>query len=394
MCARFRLKDDAASGDAADSRMTQPMARVLLLGIDGCPLHLFSPVVMPRIWALGDRTEGRTDDGRTADGRSPLPSSTYPCFSSILTGCHPARHGVRSTSSRPGAVPGWAGQPRVMVPTLFDACRAAGLRSAAIQGDHLLLAVLRTEAASITWPPGGAIPPGTPLDDHAYPTNAAVRPHLLAAVADPSVQFLFGQINEGDTLGHDLGPDHPATRECYAAADALVGEVLEAARSWWEQTLVIVVSDHGMEPRTDHPPIDLLADAAVGSVAAEVLVDGGAALVRLRDGVPPAQAGAALKAVTGVGGWGPTTDGVLIAEAKPGWIFGNAKLPAKGFHGGPATARTFAVVGGGHPSVPAIARAISGQPVQHVHWAPTIARVLGLRMPDLDGRVLLSEITA
>lgn len=366
--------------------MTPSPTRVLLLGIDGCPIHLFSPVVTPRIWVLGGRTKGRT-----ADGRAPLPSSTYPCFSSILTGCHPARHGVRATSSRPGAVPGWAGQPRVMVPTLFDGCRATGLRCAAIQGDHLLLAVLRTEAASITWPSGGTIPDGTPLDDHAYPTNAALRPHLLAAAADPTVQFLFGQINEGDTLGHDLGPDHPSTRDCYAAADALVGEVVEATKPWWYETLVIVVSDHGMEPRTDHPPINLLAHPAVREVAEEVLVDGGAALVRLREGVEPGRAGAVLAGVPGVGGRSSADAGVSIAEAKPGWIFSNHKLPAKGFHGGPATARTFAVVGGGHPAVPAIARAISGQPVQHADWAPTIAHVLGLRLPDVDGRNLLME---
>src|SRR5439155_898974 len=30
----------------------RPVTRVLLLGIDGCPIHLFSRDVMPRIWAL------------------------------------------------------------------------------------------------------------------------------------------------------------------------------------------------------------------------------------------------------------------------------------------------------------------------------------------------------
>lgn len=360
------------------------MTRVLLLGIDGCPIHLFSRDVMPRIWALSDA------GGRSADGRAPLPSSTYPCFSSILTGCHPARHGVRTTASRPGAVPGWAGQPRVVVPTLFDVCCAAGVGSAAIQGDHLLLSVLRTEAAGVTWPPGGVVPPETPLDAHNYPTNEAVRPSLLAAAADPAVRFLFGQINEGDTLGHDLGPDHPQTRVCYAGADTLVGAVLDAAAPSWTETVVIIVSDHGMEPRTDHPPIDLMAYPGVSEVAMDMLVDGGAALIRLRDGTAPTRAGTALGAVPGVGGWSSAGHGVLIAEAQPGWIFHDRKLPAKGFHGGPSTARTFAVVGGGHPAVSAIARAIAAQPPQHPDWAPTIAHLLGLAMPGVGGRDLLA----
>src|SRR5439155_784729 len=190
----------------------RPVTRVLLLGIDGCPIHLFSRDVMPRIWALSDA------GGRSADGRAPLPSSTYPCFSSILTGCHPARHGVRTTASRPGAVPGWAGQPRVVVPTLFDVC--------------------------------------------------------------------------------------------HAGADTLVGAVLDAAAPSWTETVVIIVSDHGMEPRTDHPPIDLMAYPGVSEVATDMLVDGGAALIRLRDGTAPTRAGTALGAVPGVGGWSSAGHGV------------------------------------------------------------------------------------
>ena len=34
-------------------------------------------------------------------------------------------------------------------PTLFDACRAAGLASASIQGDHKLHEILATESADL-----------------------------------------------------------------------------------------------------------------------------------------------------------------------------------------------------------------------------------------------------
>lgn len=327
----------------------------------------------------------------TLHGRSPLPASTYPCFGTLLTGRFPSRHLVRTTASRPGAIPGWAGQPHVAAPTLFDVCRGAGLRTAAIQGDHLLLAVLNADRATVRWPPGGEVPPHTPVDAHGYPTNAAVRPHLLDAAADPGIDFLFGQLNEGDTLGHDYGPNDPATRAAHAAADRIVGEVLDALASCWGDTLVVIVSDHGMEPRTGQPPIDLLAAPPVAAVATDTLADGGAALVHLRDGVRDADAGRVLHEVPGVEGWSGAEDGVITAAARPGWIFSAPRLPARGYHGGPATAHTFAAVAGGHPVVPRIARALGRRAPHLADWAPTIAQVLSLDLPETEGRSLLED---
>lgn len=354
----------------------------MLLGVDGCPAHLVSPASTPRLWTLGET------GGLTLEGRAPLPSTTYPCFATLLTGCLPRQHTVRTTAWDPGAARGWAGRRRVAVPTLFDACRGAGLGSAAVQGDHLLHAVLGTEAAGMTWPPGGTTPPDAPCDAHGYPTNDAVKPHLLAAAADPATDFLFGQLNEGDTLGHDLGPDDPATRACYAAADRIIGELLDLLQARWEEIVVVVVSDHGMEPRGDRPPIDLMASPTVRAVAAAVLGDGGAALVRVRDGVEEAEAGAALAGVPGIAGWSRDAEGFLIAEARPGWIFRAPRLPARGYHGGRTTARTFAVVGGGHPAVPVIARSFPVRPPHLADWAPTIARLLRIELPGVDGQDL------
>lgn len=46
-----------------------------------------------------------------------------------------------------------------------------------------------------------------------------------------------------------------------------------------------------------------------------------------------------------------------------------------------AATRTLTVVGGGHPAVPAIARAVRDQPPHLADWAPTIAALLGLELP-------------
>src|SRR5207253_4038297 len=138
---------------------------------------------------------------------------------------------------------------------------------------------------------------------------------------------------------------------------------------------------HGMEPRTDRPPIDLMQYPSVSKVASDSLSDGGAALVRLRDGTAPATVEDGFGPIAGVSGWRSDGDGVLIVEAKPGWIFTAPRLPARGYHGGPATARTFAAVGGGRPAVRLIAESMAARPPHLADWAPTVAPVLGGDMP-------------
>ena len=355
--------------------------RVVLLGLDGFPHRWIRPDVTPRMWQLAE-AGGRAPEG----GLTGKPSSTYPGFCTLLTGRLPAAHGVRTTGSQAGTLPAWAGTwGRVRVPTLFDACCAAGLRSAAVQGDHLMHPMLGTDAAAWIWPPGGSVPPGTPLDDHGYPVNAAVRPPLLAAARDGQLDFLFGHLNEADTVGHDTGPDSPASIGCYALTDAVVGEVIDALQPDWSRTLVVIVSDHDMEARTETAPIDLLADPRVAAVASDVLGDGGAALLRLRPGVTPRAAGEAVLGVEGVAGWSDGSAEMIVVDAQPGRIFAAWRLRFAGFHGGPATARTVALVGGGHPAVEAVAASLQRRRPHLADWAPTIAGVLGLTFGPTDG---------
>src|ERR1035437_8852543 len=154
---------------------------------------------------------------RSASRRSMLldvPSTTYPGFTSLLTGAGQWKTGVRTTAQRSGAVPGWAGMDRTVLPTIVHAAREAGLTTAVVMGNQKLEKVLRLDDLDRVWPSGAVVPAGTEIDRHGYPTNAAVRPHLLEAAGDPAVDLLFAHLNETDTLGHDLGPSSPETFEC------------------------------------------------------------------------------------------------------------------------------------------------------------------------------------
>jgi hypothetical protein len=132
----------------------------------------------------------------------------------------------------------------------------------------------------------------------------------------------------------------------------------------------------------------MLQTAADGLIDA-VIADGGAALAHLRPGVDHHTAVAAVGAVEGVAVCVDGNADFVIAGAQPGFIFDAPYLPPGGYHGGPATARTVALVGGGHPAARQIGRAIQARPPHLADWAPTIAPLLGLRLPGVDGRDLL-----
>jgi arylsulfatase A-like enzyme len=357
------------------------MTRVVLLALDGFPHRAVTADLTPRLWDLGQRG-GRAPQGGTTD----LPSSTDPGFCSLLTGCKPATHGVRTTSWRYARLPAWAGAETPRVPTIFDACRAAGIRTAAIVADDRGL--LCTGSADVRWPPAAVIPPGTPLDAHGYPVNAAVRPHLLQALIDGANAFVFGHLNESDTAGHDYGPQSEAALACYRATDQVVGELLDTLADRWSETVVVIVSDHDMQSRTASAPIDPLANHADGLWDAYI-PDGGAALVHLRPGVDRQRALEALQRVDGIESAEASNDSLVIAGAQPGRIFAAPRYPAGGFHGAPLTARTVALVGGGHPAVKSMAAAIGTRRPHLADWAPTIAPILGIDLGRVDGVNLL-----
>jgi arylsulfatase A-like enzyme len=352
--------------------------RVLLLGQDGFPPSGVTPADTPVLWALGE-SGGRAREGGGAD----LPSTTYPGFAALLTGRHGSRadrtspwHGVRTTSHDGLAVPGWAGRRSVRGQTLLHVARDAGLWAGAILGDHKLHRVLRLGDLT-RWPAGGRVPEGAVTDAHGYPANAAVRGPLLAAAAADDWDVLFVHLNEVDTLGHDLGPEDPRTIAGRRNTDELVGELLEALRPAWTRTTVMVASDHGMDAVADLPAIDPAAAPGVGGLLDGWIGDGGAAWVRVRRGADRAAAGEAIASLDGVAGWVPHGTRRLLVLARPGRRFAGSHHRG-GVHGSPSTARTVAIVGGGHGAVASIARSIALRPPHLADWAPAAAAVLGV----------------
>jgi hypothetical protein len=258
-------------------------------------------------------------------------------------------------------------------------------------GDHSLQRVLRLDAVDWAWPRAAVIPDDAPLDAHGYPTNAAVRPHLLEAAADPAVDFLFGHLNETDTIGHDAGPQSAEMTACASATDQIVGEVLAALIGDWERSLVVVTSDHDMETRLPYPEIDPAAGRESAGLVDDWIADGGAAWIRLSPGADPHLGINILTSIEGVESWRWREPDRLLLLAAPGRVFAAPRVPIGGIHGSISTARTLAIVGGGHPAAAELARALEERPPKLQDWAPTIASLMGLDLSGPDGLNLLAS---
>ncbi len=354
--------------------------RIVLLAFDGFPLHAIRRTITPNLWRLCQAGDFLPDRGRCD-----VPSTTYPGFTSLLTGAGQWKTGVRTTAQRSGAVPGWAGTDRTALPTIVHAAREAGLTTAVVMGDQKLEKVLCLDDLDRVWPSGAVVPAGTEIDRHGYPTNAAVRPHLLEAAGDPEVDLLFAHLNETDTLGHDLGPSSPETFECAHAADAIVGELLQRVAPEWGRTIIVAVSDHDMTRRIPFPPIDPTASPECAGLVDDWIADGCAAWLRLAPGADPHTAIGRFAALDGVESWRWRDPDILLLLAAPGRVFAAPWVPANGIHGSVATARTMAIVGGGHPAVPEIAASIRERSPRLRDWAPTLACLMNVALPDAEG---------
>jgi arylsulfatase A-like enzyme len=356
--------------------------RVAFVILDGMPARLVSAARTPTLAALAA-------DGAGAVGRSVMTSATYPNHATFATGAAPVDHGLLANwvvhEGRPR--PAYRVGPRV--PTIFDACRAAKRSTDVVLGDHHLVPVMGAARADRHWPPDGAIPDGVERDGHGYVADCEVVPRLAAAFAG-GADLVVGHLNEPDTAGHDHGPDSDAASAAYTATDASLGEALDALRPHWDDTVLIVVSDHDLETvDLDRPPIDLHAAIAAAGLDVLAIPEGVGAVVWGDD----PSAGAWLAGVDGVIGHEEVWPGARLVVGAKGRDFA---LPPgidapryQGNHGGAHTRDQVVVVAGGHPAVAPLAAAIRSRPPDAADWAPTIAALLGVDLPTATGRALV-----
>ncbi len=363
--------------------MAGPSRRVLLIGLDGLPFDAVSPERMPRLWRLG------ADGGRAVNGGTTgLPATTYPSFGSLLTGMTPERHGVRTTARRDGAVPGWAGGTSVVGPTLVGACLAGGVNAWVVIGDQNLWDVL-SFGNTPGWPGSPTLPPGTPRDPHGYAADMAVTEAALECLADWRSGFAFIHYNAANSVGHDTGPDSAESTASHQRLDQELGRLFDALIADWQHTLVMVMSDHDMQARSPLPAIDMQSMVELADQIEDVIGDGGAGWLLLRPGADAFSVAQAALRVDGVVLAEPSADGrrVLVGCAD-GRVLAGDEHPG-GIHGGPGTARTHAIIGGGASEVKLLSTTFEVRTPRQMDVAPTIASLLGVALPTAQGANML-----
>ena len=243
---------------------------LMLVSLDGCkPEAILDAeahgLKLPNLRAL-------TRDGVYATGvTGVLPTLTYPSHTTLITGVSPAKHGIYANTTfdplNRNAVGWYWYSEDIKVPTLWDAAKAAGLKTANVYwpvsvGAHIDLNLpqiwrtgtpddLKLQRAlatpdliqTLTTEIGVPYPGGEDetIADDEIRTRFAI--HLLET-RHPA--FLTVYLTGLDTEQHQSGPFSPASNAVLERLDNLVGKLRAAAeKNAPHHAYVSVVSDHG-----------------------------------------------------------------------------------------------------------------------------------------------------
>lgn len=385
------------------------------------------------------------DEGSYASGvRGVLPTLTYPSHTTILTGVAPARHGISGNLTFD---PLWKNQQGwywyagdIHVPTLWDAAHTAGLSTANVHwpvsvganvdanlpqiwrsghaDDRKLLAALATPG---TLPALEAeLGPYADGIDESVDADENRARFALTLLETRKPGFMTVYFAALDHEEHVSGVDTPQAHAVLERIDALVGPLVAAARKADPRSVVAVVSDHGFAPLEHDVNLygafikaGLITVDDKGKVSAWeatpwyaagsapiVLREPGKAEVRARVkalldqiSADPANGIDRVLDKAAAAKLGGTQEAEFFVVFKPGYEIGADPtaamiVPSKlhGMHGyAPDIAAmnaTFLIRGTGVP-----ARHALGE-IDMRDIAPTLAQILGAKLPAAEGRVL------
>ncbi len=424
---------------------------VILISLDGFPAWLWKDesLLLPNLRKLA--AAGVSAKALTVSN----PSITWINHTTLVTGVNPRKHGVlfngllvRQGDEKPPKIEQWADKTRlVFAPTIYDIAHEAGLTTA--ESDWVAV----TRAKTIDWSFAEIPNPEGVVEKEMFASGLA-KPEDIAWMqmgpARKSVTFLdnmwtraaihmfkahkpnlllFHTLNT-DATHHAYGPGSMASFTALEYADRLVGDLVKAVdeSGLRDKTTFIIATDHGFKKVTKLilPNVALRkAELAKGvgpivhTCDAYAMTQGGMSFVYVNNPARRAELLPKLKELfaqtEGIdrvidGNDGPTLGmptpaenqgmGDLVLYAKTGYAFKNDA-------GGDAVITPAVNYGGTHgylnsdPELDGIFIA-SGRGIKpggtlervaNLDVAPTIARLMGIALPNAEGRVL-EEILA
>lgn len=371
--------------------------RVVLLIADALPARHVGVELTPHLVELGGATGAFAGTAEAS-----MSTATYPNHATFASGMEPAEHGVVTNRLWNGDKYVAMRQSRLSAPTFLDVA-ADPERTSMVAGDASIVTAMGADRFERAWPPVGWTPsddaPDLAVDEYGYVTNEVVVAEVERQGAlDAEVAVIH--LNDPDTACHVYGPDSDTTAQRIRACDERIGELVDLCRSdRWNETVLIVVSDHDQEEVDPHDAIDLaaaIADSGRTRSDLHIEYEGTAALL----GTPgqPQLDGLTthLQQLGAIDGASLLDDGRALVWTPPGLIFSpNTGHGLRGAHGSPRTAAQVAVVSGGHRSAARLAdrlRRFAASPtstsIRGADWARTIASLRGVGLPSATGRDL------
>ena len=418
---------------------------VILVSIDGFPAYLWhDPTLMvPNLRKLA--AGGASAKALTVSN----PSITWINHTTLVTGVEPRKHGVLFNGllvrkdGVPPVIEQWADKSRmVFVPTLYDVAHQAGLTTA--ESDWVAI----TNPGTINWSFAELPKPDDAVVKEMIAVGVATEEEIGWMQMGPNrkgVPFLYSMwtraaIHMFEThrpnllLYHTLNTDYshhmhgPRSGPGFTAlelADRLLGDLIDAVdRSVLrEKTTIVVATDHGFKKVTQFVQPNVALKKAglarglgptISSCDAYVMAQGGMAfayvtnparrselLPRLREMFSTMEGIA--EVIDGEKGHElgmPTPDentgmGDLILFASEGYAFRKdvtgeeVVVPAVnygGTHGYPASDPELDGIFIAHG--PNIKPGTVVDRVSNLDVAPTLARIMGLTLPEVDGRAI------
>ena len=413
---------------------------VVLIVLDGCRPDYVSPEVMPNVHGLGAR-------GVTfCDHHAVFPTLTRVNSPSIATGCYPEHHGLLGNSIYVPEVDPGSGFGTGNAVNLMKVVEATGgkLLTAPSLGEILeangktLVAVSAGSSGSAfllnpTLTGGGVVnvdlilPESRreavetavgPAPEEATPNDARNRwivdVLLEYAIPDLKPDVALVWFSDPDHTAHEKGMGDPVTVDALKKVDREVGRLLDGLAPG---TNVIITSDHGFSTNVGGGALaNLLVDGGMKLSADSndvVVVDGGIyvreggiekvkAIVDLLQQTPwigaiftkpiagqPVEGTLPLDAVR----WNhPRSADILVAAqwtdaANDHGFQGTTALPGVATHGNCSPWDIHNIGFAAGPAFKGMATIPTA--TGNVDWAPTILRLLELRVPEtMDGRVL------
>jgi len=262
----------SACASSPDPAISPKDRLVVLISVDGLPADAFKDpkISMPTMRRLAE--EGATSEGM----RCSFPTVTWPNHTTLVTGVHPARHGVLANSYFDREAqkvvpllpdPLFDKEEIVKAPTVYDAAHRAGLKTAGIiwpasrnaktldwQVPDCGTKELWDKYATASWL-DELRREGIPVDlqETWCKTGGGVQRDWMYARATAHVirthrpNLVLLHLVEVDHVEHAKGPRTPDAAWAASYADDRVRDVVEAieAAGLKDRATVFVVSDHG-----------------------------------------------------------------------------------------------------------------------------------------------------